>query len=210
MVSAPADSDGPSEPTRRVEASPPAPDPAEVPIIELMPLVEQASSADEAPAEGAPESLTHQPIPANPLHLCPACDYILTGLTSRRCPECGTPFTEWEARVRASDLSPEVTSIIRGIRLRRVVVVFALVLMAVSAVLPGLVHRVSKPPTFWIGVPPPPIRGPTVYDVIPPMVQIVLLNYAAIMRYWLDIPWWKTLLVASLFGVILALMFCSM
>ena len=27
---------------------------------------------------------------------CPACGYILIGLTSRRCPECGRPFTEAE------------------------------------------------------------------------------------------------------------------
>lgn len=38
------------------------------------------------------------PVPEKPAHVCPACDYSLTGLTSRRCPECGTPFTLVEAR----------------------------------------------------------------------------------------------------------------
>ena len=33
------------------------------------------------------------PVPAVPLHTCTACGYNLTGLTSRRCPECGTGFS---------------------------------------------------------------------------------------------------------------------
>jgi len=45
------------------------------------------------------------PIPQHPLHLCPYCDYNLTGLTSRRCPECGEEFTLSEARRRAFDFS---------------------------------------------------------------------------------------------------------
>lgn len=55
--------------------------------------VEQASAAYEAP------------IPAHPLHVCPTCDYNLTGLTSRRCPECGEPFTLIDARRTAIDKS---------------------------------------------------------------------------------------------------------
>jgi hypothetical protein len=46
------------------------------------------------------------PVPGKPLHLCPNCDYILTGLVERRCPECGEPFTlsdaRWHARERSS------------------------------------------------------------------------------------------------------------
>jgi len=48
------------------------------------------------------------PVPPNPLHLCPNCDYELTGLMSRRCPECGEEFTLVEARIRAFEKSEGV------------------------------------------------------------------------------------------------------
>lgn len=38
------------------------------------------------------------PVPEDPPHHCPACDYNLTGLYSRRCPECGRPFRLFETR----------------------------------------------------------------------------------------------------------------
>ena len=47
------------------------------------------------------------PIPAKPLPLCPHCNYNLTGLTSRICPECGRPFTVQEARAHGFKLSKE-------------------------------------------------------------------------------------------------------
>lgn len=47
------------------------------------------------------------PIPAKPLPLCPRCDYNLTGLTSRVCPECGKPFTVQEARAHGFKQSKE-------------------------------------------------------------------------------------------------------
>ncbi len=48
------------------------------------------------------------PIPAYPVHLCPNCDYNLTGLTSRRCPECGEPFDLRDARYQATRQMPGV------------------------------------------------------------------------------------------------------
>jgi len=33
------------------------------------------------------------PVPAVPLHTCSNCGYNLTGLLSRKCPECGTAFS---------------------------------------------------------------------------------------------------------------------
>lgn len=47
------------------------------------------------------------PIPAKPLPLCPHCDYNVTGLTSRVCPECGKSFTVQGARARGFKLSKE-------------------------------------------------------------------------------------------------------
>lgn len=54
------------------------------------------------------------PVPAQPLHLCPNCDYNLTGLVSRRCPECGDSFTLSEARHRAIETSEEIRSFVRA------------------------------------------------------------------------------------------------
>jgi hypothetical protein len=45
------------------------------------------------------------PVPYRPVHLCPQCDYNLGGLTSRRCPECGSFFTLIAARRHAFEKS---------------------------------------------------------------------------------------------------------
>jgi predicted RNA-binding Zn-ribbon protein involved in translation (DUF1610 family) len=54
------------------------------------------------------------PVPAQPLHLCPNCDYNLTGLVSWRCPECGDSFTLSEARHRAIETSEEIRKFVRA------------------------------------------------------------------------------------------------
>lgn len=51
------------------------------------------------------------PIPGKPLPLCPHCDYNVTGLTSRVCPECGKSFTVEGARARGFKLSKEGRSV---------------------------------------------------------------------------------------------------
>lgn len=56
----------------------------------------------------------HGAIPERPAHVCPNCDYNLTGLTSRRCPECGEEFSLIEARMRGIELSDGVRRVIRA------------------------------------------------------------------------------------------------
>ncbi|MFQ5422746.1 MAG: hypothetical protein ACE5F9_02075 [Phycisphaerae bacterium] len=56
------------------------------------------------------------PVPSEPPHLCPWCDYNLAGLTARRCPECNKPFTLAEARRRGSEQSEETRQDYRSIR----------------------------------------------------------------------------------------------
>lgn len=50
---------------------------------------------------GVPDS---GPVPANPPHCCPNCDYCLRGNTSRVCPECGQSFTLIEALRRGREI----------------------------------------------------------------------------------------------------------
>lgn len=85
------------------------PGPERKPGVELEPLVTRAEAprfvenSKHAPGHDGDYGL---PIPEDPLHVCPECEYILTGLTSRRCPECGSPFRLSEARCHAKMLSP--------------------------------------------------------------------------------------------------------
>jgi hypothetical protein len=74
----------------------------EAPRIEMEPLhLREVSryAAYSAPLPGS-HLVDTGPIPEKPEHRCPKCDYILAGLTSRRCPECGEPYTLLEARMR--------------------------------------------------------------------------------------------------------------
>lgn len=77
------------------------------PHFELAPLASEPSNA--APRSfgnvDQPVLAADMPVPAQPPHVCPHCDYNLTGLTSRRCPECGEPFTLIDARRSADEKS---------------------------------------------------------------------------------------------------------
>jgi len=63
--------------------------------------------SDAVSGEFDPDALG-DPIPERPLHLCPCCDYNLTGMRSRRCPECGEPFNIRDARHRAIECSQQM------------------------------------------------------------------------------------------------------
>jgi hypothetical protein len=88
-------------------------DPIKRPLIELAPLTPEKDLPPGGKFEERWVSLEQEfeasginvPVPAQPLHLCPTCDYNLTGLTARRCPECGEPFTLLDARDRAVEKS---------------------------------------------------------------------------------------------------------
>ena len=78
------------------------------------------------------------PVPQKPEHRCPTCDYILAGLTSRRCPECGEPFTILEARMRGIEMSEGMQEAMQGDRVDQIKRYVGLVLMIFSVLLKNI------------------------------------------------------------------------
>lgn len=123
--------------------------------IELQPLdnlpppsrfVEQSA----APTGGLDGDASH-PVPAHPLHLCVECEYILTGLTARRCPECGTPFTLLEARRQGRSLLPEFRRDRRAIRLANAGLYVGSALQALAVIVPMVMHwRAGSLLNLWL------------------------------------------------------------
>ena len=91
------------------------------------------------------------PIPeADPPQCCLQCDYILTGLVSRRCPECGTPF-----KLRAVPRSLLIERQDRvAIQSDRIAFRGGIVLLLAGTVAPMIVHSsgngLSGPIPFWM------------------------------------------------------------
>ncbi len=81
------------------------------------------------------------PVPQNPPHVCPACEYNLTGLTSRRCPECGTPFTLIEARRAARRNEPIEIEDRRAQRWQQAGLIAGWALMAAAIAAPMIASR---------------------------------------------------------------------
>ena len=111
------------------------------------------------------------PIPQRPLHLCPNCDYNLTGLTSRRCPECGQPFTIADARERGFELSASGQEFRRSIRADRAVAIFGIALLAFGLCCPCITH--DRAAATWSFA--PSIKTWAMWMVLVPLVGTVLL-----------------------------------
>jgi hypothetical protein len=75
-------------------------------------------------------------IPAEPVHLCPNCKYNLTGLTHRRCPECGELFELRDARRAGSGELDDIAVDSKTVWRRRIVVWAGMGLTAASLVVP--------------------------------------------------------------------------
>ena len=131
-------------------------------LIELEPAASTAGAISEAgPATVLPEK---EPIPQRPLHLCPTCDYNLTGLISRRCPECGEPFTIPDARQRGFELSEGGRELRRWLRADRAILVLGVFLLVFGIICPciyrdPLAGTLQFAPTLrtwaiWLGLVP--------------------------------------------------------
>jgi hypothetical protein len=170
------------------------------PFIELEPAV--SSSARAAPAslpDGVtPEMLDAQrTVPSQPAHVCPTCDYNLTGLSSRRCPECGEAFTLAEARMAAFALSEPMTRYVRHRRWNRFKLVLGVGLMAASFVAVNWI----RPPATLVG---PPVSQLTLPGVVLLAMIFVIVVALGLFRALFEMSWSNALLVAGLFVAMIA------
>ncbi|MCG8404619.1 MAG: hypothetical protein MI923_05415 [Phycisphaerales bacterium] len=128
--------------------------PAPKPAVELEPLVTRA----EAPRHVVRSEMVvghdgdyGQPIPEHPLHMCPECDYRLTGLTSRRCPECGTPFTLITSRRHAGKFLPRGKQDYQVVRNQKIAYYAGLCLLIVGTIAPMFsFQRAVMLSIFWM------------------------------------------------------------
>ena len=145
-----------------------------------------------APAAGATPLLENRegsdPIPAFPLHVCPTCDHTLTGLTSRRCPDCGKAFTLADARKRGSDKSEEGRQDYRAIRHARIRVALGLFLLNSSYVGALFIGTTDLSVRTWI--------VSTIFGTM----SVTVLMY----KVFFQKPWSHALSIAGILAVVLA------
>ena len=139
------------------------------------------------------------PVPSRPLHLCPCCDYILTGLTTYRCPECGEPFTLSEARGRAIEKSPGMRSHRLVAFVERFGTPIGLLLFLAAAIVPNAVHGGFS---TW------PVTTVTVVGLASWVVIAPLLVAAAIARAVFESSWSIVLFISGLLAAGVAAVFC--
>lgn len=133
------------------------------------------------------------PVPAKPLHLCPSCDYNLTGLISRRCPECGDSFTLDDARHRGIETSNDMRSFVRNTKWDRTRRAIGIGLMCISFVVVN-----------WVRV--GPLGGLNIYtDRFFSFAGFMLLWFiasslaiGAIVRFYLDLRWASVVLAVGI------------
>ena len=166
-------------------------DPQEEPAklrIELEPVVYGVS-------EVAPEPPPREePIPERPLHLCPSCDYNLTGLTARRCPECGKPFTLRQAKDRGLGILDEKEYDLLAIQRERRMLRLGVALIVFGFVCPWIAFCVGASSSSA----PASIRSWFMYYFAAPVGCALML----LCRYW-DQSWSRTMMTV---GILMALM----
>ncbi len=150
--------------------------------IELEPAIkpEMPRYIVSSASERAKATDTGAPVPAQPLHLCPECEYDLRGLLSRRCPECGTPFTLTGARRVGLQYLPETESDLTVARKEQIRQRIGLALFALAWIVPFIVD-----PTNW--------------QLFFTTIRIVIiLMFAAMYKVWSQQAWHKIIFVASI------------
>lgn len=129
-----------------------------------------------------------RPVPEQPPHICPECDYNLTGLVSRRCPECGTAFTLSEARQHAGVFSLVAERDRRSVRLDRITFYSGLVLLVAGMVTPMVIpwggYGRIVALRFWMTV-----------------LTMLILAIAWVWKSKLDRPWSDGMVFAGLLSI---------
>ena len=125
------------------DESKPAPpfDGLRTPPIELEPLKIEGGDAPPDRDDELEDYARPRTVPSHPLHQCPTCDYILTGLTGRRCPECGEIFDLREARLAAIDRSLFGNGLLNSPWFEQVKVGFGVLMLFVGFSLPCMFIR---------------------------------------------------------------------
>ena len=138
------------------------------------------------------------PIPQHPLHLCPYCDYNLTGLTSRRCPECGQEFTLSEARHRAFDFSAAGQQLQRASQLENGLLWTGYGLIAFALLWPCIwYNRLTGKLEFYVG-----FRALFILWLV-----LSGLCLTTLFKIYYDWRWSRVLFVTALFLAVMSLVF---
>jgi len=162
--------------------------------VELEPLVTRATPLRHV--ERSHASATHppgevgSPVPPMPLHECPQCEYNLTGLTSRRCPECGEPFTLSEARKQGSLRSPRTKQDLRAVRASRHSLHAGIVLQLAGLIVPMIAFTGAQRggQFFFLGI------------------SLSILLIASLVRGYFVLPWSAAMLAAGIVSAVWATM----
>ncbi|RIK67616.1 MAG: hypothetical protein DCC65_05640 [Planctomycetota bacterium] len=196
-----------SEPNHRQARSESAPRAnPNVPRIELEPstALPPPEKYVAAPQPGDDAAASHAyALPGRPLHLCPSCDYNLTGLTARRCPECGQPFTPHEARMRGFETSEPMKELARRLTWGKTVVITSWTLIVIAFYCSNS-FRITLSP-FSVSVLTWTSLTSTGFFML--TLTISMLIIATIIRAFFEISWTYVLLTIGVTLSIIATLF---
>lgn len=155
----------------------------------LKPLIELEALPETSCGE---TSNDNPPIPEKPAHICPSCDYNLTGLTSRRCPECGEEFLLYEARWHAVEIGAQGEEIRRVRRRNKVLLILGISAGVLGVAIPVADQIVSRltatGQTTWVASP---------HCHVAPLILVLVL-----MKYYRE---WRWSSVVFMIGIVFLL-----
>ena len=129
-------------------------------------------------------------VPNSTNYRCPNCDYILAGLTSRRCPECGEPFTIDDALMHGRESTIGMSELRTHVR-RDTIKYWAGVLMLAAAFMGPNIRGGASFPS-----PPVSFRG---WFML--IFMIPLMTFTTYIRQSGDYKWSDMLFIAGLVGL---------
>lgn len=153
--------------------------------IELEPLATRAAPdryVTQHTQTPRPDRDLGQPVPAAPVHLCPQCDRDLKGLTSRQCPECGSPFTLEDARQHARNRSPRHQEDVRSLFGQRLCLCCGVALLLSGTFVPMFVFRDGSP----------------AWKMLLPGAGVLILAVSSMYKVFFQKTWADAMMIAGL------------